>query len=591
MIPASFADQLKEALAIEDVIRSYVDLKPRGRYEVGLCPFHGEKTPSFTIYKDSQSFYCFGCQAGGDVITFIEMIENLEYPDAVQLLAERANLAVPLQGQENEEAKLRQRILELNRTAALFFHDQLISPQGQQAYRYLTDRGLTRATIRNFGLGYSLDSWDSLRNHLQQKGFTQQEALASTLVRSNREGTSTYDMFRGRIMFPIINLRGNVIAFGGRRLHEDDSGHYNPKYINSPDTPVYKKSRNLFAMNFAKNTDSDMLILGEGYMDVIAMHQAGFTNAIATLGTALTAEQARIISQYAKRVTIAYDADEAGQEAARRAINLFSDSNVSVSILQMEGAKDPDEYIKKFGATRFRNLLESGQSAMDFEIDKLRRQHNVTLPEGKVDFLDGFCRLMSGINNPLQREVYISQIAGELNVSKSNLETTVNQMRGRSRYAKKRQQSRELATSASEQAGTEERRSRYHQNLSGVIAEEQLITLLMRHPDFFDRIGGRVTAADFTDSGFQAIYAVLADKLEQNQPIDLIHFSGQLPPHLMGQLTQLMIKGQQVSFYNTQVDDYVQAIKQTQQPTAQDVANMTPEEYQEYIATLKADKF
>ena len=309
MLSESFISELKARNDIEEVISSYVNVKRRGRNLVGLCPFHSEKTPSFTVYPDSQSFYCFGCGAGGDVVTFVKKIENLDYIEAVKSLAQRAGLAMPEDGYDDSYAKLKTRVLEINRETARFYHQCLISPVGKKALEYLRGRGLSDNTIRRFGLGFAPESWDAVIKHLRGKGFTFDEMAAAAVAVKSARG-SYYDQFRGRVIFPIIDIRGNVIAFGGRLM--DGQG---PKYLNSPDTPVFKKSRNLFALNYAKSSKESALILAEGYMDVVALHQAGFTNAVATLGTALTAEQARMISQYAAEVVIAYDSDGAGQKA------------------------------------------------------------------------------------------------------------------------------------------------------------------------------------------------------------------------------------------------------------------------------------
>ena len=310
MIPQSFIEELKMHSDIESVVSSYVQLKRRGRILVGLCPFHSEKTGSFTVYPESQSFYCFGCGAGGDVIGFIRRIENLEYVEAIKLLAQRAGMTVPEDAAEDRTAMLKTRILEMNREAARFYYDRLIEPAGEPALRYLLGRGLLPKTIKHFGLGYAPAQWSALTDMLAKKGFKYEEMEAACLARKGRNG-GYYDVFRDRVMFPIIDLRGNVIGFGGRKMTGDG-----PKYYNSPDTPVFKKTKNLFALNFAKkNGKLPYLILCEGYMDVISMHQAGFTQAVASLGTSLTSDQCRLAAAYTDEAILAYDSDEAGQKA------------------------------------------------------------------------------------------------------------------------------------------------------------------------------------------------------------------------------------------------------------------------------------
>ncbi len=343
MLPELFIQQLKQSCDMERIVSGYLPLKKKGRYLVGLCPFHSEKSPSFYVYPQNQSFYCFGCGAGGDVITFIRRIENLEYMEAVKLLADRCGLELPMDSDQSDaRSMLKKRVLEINRESARFFHSCLMSEQGRQAYEYLISRGRDRKTIRHFGLGYAPAGWDGLLNHLRAKGFSDNDMLEANVVTKGKYGP--HDRFSNRVIFPIIDLRGNVVACGGRAL--DDKG---AKYLNSSDTPVFKKSKTLFALNFAKTSKRPGLILAEGYMDVIAIHQAGFDNAVATLGTALTEEQARLISQYAERVVLAYDSDGPGQAATKRAMNIFDEVGVKVSVLSMTGAKDPDEFIKKYG--------------------------------------------------------------------------------------------------------------------------------------------------------------------------------------------------------------------------------------------------
>lgn len=582
MIPDSFIEELKYVSEIEQIIAQYVTLKRQGSNFTGLCPFHSEKTPSFTVFPQTQSYYCFGCGNGGDVITFIRQVENLDYVETIRFLADRGGLVVPESTQDSQQAKLKTRVLEINRHSARFFHECLLEDMGLHSRAYLKDRGLTFKTIRTFGIGFAPDSWDSLKSHLKAKGYSDEEMYQAAVVSRSQKG-HTYDLFRNRIIFPIIDIRGNVIGFGGRLM-----GEKGPKYINTPDTPVFKKSRNLFSLNFAKNETSDTLILGEGYMDVIAMYQAGFKNSVATLGTALTVEQARLIAQYATKVVIAYDSDSAGQNAAKRAINLFDATSVSVSVLELGDAKDPDEYIKEYGAQRFSNLMETGKSAMDFEIDKLKEQYNLNLSDDKVSFLREFCRLMSQIDNPLQRDVYIGQVANELDVTKESVITTVDSIRRKNFYTNSRKKSRELASSISRQAGTTEERNR--KNIGGIVAEEHLITMLMMHPDYYKYIKGKLDYTDFSDKGYSDIFRLISQKIEENQSLELIHFSSELSNNLMAKLSQLTLKGRELKFYPEQAMDYVNAIKdQGKTVNPKQVAEMSRQEYDDYIKSLRSD--
>ncbi|MGN0568299.1 MAG: DNA primase, partial [Acutalibacteraceae bacterium] len=380
----SFLEELRSRVDIESVISPYVNLRRRGKNLVGLCPFHNEKTPSFTVYPENDSFYCFGCGVGGDVITFVRRIENLDYLEAVKMLADRAGMALPEDGFDDSMAKQRTAVLEANRAAAKFFHAELMSERGREALDYFLGRGLTIETIRHFGLGYAPDGWRALKNHLNQKGFDDTLLESANLLRrSEKNGkVNYYDNFRNRIMFPIIDPRGNVIAFGGRVM--DDS---KPKYINTSDTLVYKKSNGVFALNFAKNGNDGKLIVAEGYMDVIALHQAGFTNAVACLGTALTKEQANLLSRYAKEVLISYDSDEAGQKATARAINIFSSTGLEVRVLRLSGGKDPDEIIRKYGAQRFRDIIEGAANDTEYRILRAREGIDISSDDGNLKFL------------------------------------------------------------------------------------------------------------------------------------------------------------------------------------------------------------
>lgn len=376
MISSAIIEEIKYRNDIEDVISQYVTLKRAGSNMNGLCPFHSEKTPSFTIFKASHSFYCFGCGAGGDVITFIMKIENLDYIGALEFLAKRVGINIPADNKEPERGIKKSRIIEMNRAAAKFFHEQL--KESREAQSYLERRQLPMSLIKHFGIGYAPNEFGRLTDHMHSLGFTDEELITGFLCGKSQKTGRAYDYFRGRIMFPILDVSGDVIAFGGRVI--DDTM---PKYLNSSDTPAFKKSRNLFALNFAKNSCSEQIILCEGYMDVIALHGAGFSNAVATLGTALTAEQARLIKRYSKSVIISYDSDEAGQRAANRAFMLLGEAGLQTKILKMENAKDPDEFIKKFGAVRFRQIIDNSYTEFDFKFDVILKNTILIIPKKK----------------------------------------------------------------------------------------------------------------------------------------------------------------------------------------------------------------
>ena len=579
-IPQSFIEQLRMSCDIEDVVSSYVSLKRAGRNKTCLCPFHSEKTPSMVVYEDTQSFYCFGCGAGGDVITFIRRIENLDYVEAVKLLASRAGLTVPEDGQSDRTSRLKQRILELNREAARFFHSCLKSPAGQKGMAYFKKRQLSPKTITAYGLGYAPDSWDSLRKHLFQKGFTDEEMYAAAVVAKGRNG-GYYDQFRNRVMFPIIDLRGNVIAFGGRVLDDQK-----PKYLNSADTPVFKKSRNLFSLNFAKNEAGGRLILAEGYMDVIAIWQAGFHNVVATLGTALTPEQARLISQYAKEVVIAYDSDGPGQAATHRAVGLFEEVGVSAKVLGITGAKDPDEYIKKFGTTRFKMLIEGANSVADFELHKLRQEFDLDTEDGKVEYLKKAVQFLSGLINPLEREVYAGKIAGEIGV---NRETILAQAKALATKKKKAQDKREWREIETNRAVYRDRinpqRAKF---LKEAKAEEGILAFVFKNPDSLEYIESRLPENGFVTDFNARVFRIIKDKIQKNITLDLTAVSGELSPEEMGRVAGIIAAAEQSENTKKQLDDYIDVlIQHNNKVDSGNVGTLSPQEIYERIKQSK----
>ena len=417
MIPAKVIDEIRYRNDIETVISSYVTLKRAGSNVKGLCPFHSEKTPSFTVYPGTQSFFCFGCGAGGDVVNFVMRMENLDYRSALETLAKRAGIALPDFDDKTarSDGLTRTRTLQMNLEAAKFYRRMLFDENiGAPGRQYFADRGLSSATVKRFGLGYSPQSGNMMLRHLKSLGFSEKEILEANLARQGERGY--YDNFRGRVMFPIIDMSGNVIAFGGRVL--DDS---KPKYLNSSDTPAFKKSRNMFAFNYAKNADAGYLILCEGYMDVIALHAAGFNMAVATLGTAITAEQARLMKKYTDKVIISYDSDEAGQKAAKRAIALLEEAGIDAKVLRMSGAKDPDEFIKKFGAQEFGKLIDESRDKYEYMLDGIRTKYSLTNPAEKIKALSDVCDFLAAIPSSVEREIYTDRTVKEFGVSQQSI--------------------------------------------------------------------------------------------------------------------------------------------------------------------------
>lgn len=549
----SFLEQLRANTDIESVISPYVNLRRRGKNLVGLCPFHNEKTPSFTVYPENGSFYCFGCGVGGDVITFVRRMENLDYMEAVKQLADRAGMALPEDGYDDTLAKKRTAVLAANRAAAKFFHSQLFTDRGRHALNYFLDRGLTMETIRHFGLGFAPDDWRALKNHLNEQGFDDILLESANLLRrSDKNGkVSYYDNFRNRVMFPIIDPRGNVIAFGGRVL--DDS---KPKYINTSDTLVYKKSNGVFALNFAKNGNDGKLIIAEGYMDVIALHQAGFTNAVACLGTALTKEQANLLSRYADEIILSYDADEAGQKATARALGIFGTTGMEIKVLRLTGGKDPDEIIKKYGAQRFRDIINGAANDTEYRLLRARQGIDLSTDDGKVKYLSAATEVLAGIPSPVEVDVYASRLANELGVDKLAIESQVKYKREglrKRRMAQREQDQKRLLIN-----GQNTKNPERSQHLRAAKAEETLIASLMRNPDFYNKLRDELSADYFVTALNRRIFSVILSRLDEGGNTEPYFLSSEFTPDEMDEVERIFRSAAQLS--NT-VEECVDCIK------------------------------
>ena len=421
--PESFIQEILDRTEIDELVGRYVTLKRAGSNLVGLCPFHSEKTPSFSVSTAKRMFYCFGCHAGGSAITFVQRIENLDFTDAVEFLANRAGIPLPQSSElQNENSLSRRRVLEMNLEAAKFFRACLFDPRyGSEGLRYLKEnRGLSDATLRHFGLGFAPNDFGLLTRHMTALGYTEEELIGACLCGKSQKTGRAYDYFRNRVMFPIIDPSGNVVAFGGRVM--DDS---KPKYLNSSDTPAFKKSRQLFALNFAKNSSAERMILCEGYMDVIALHAAGFPFAVATLGTAITQEHARIFSKYTKKVIISYDSDEAGQNAANKAMRILGEVGMEVRVLRLEGAKDPDEYIRRFGADRFRRMLEASRTGFEHKMEGVLARYDLGDASQKIRASGELCGIIATYSSSVEREVYLAAVAKALELPADALRSDV----------------------------------------------------------------------------------------------------------------------------------------------------------------------
>ena len=519
-------------------------LKRRGKNLVGLCPFHSEKTPSFTVYPENGSFYCFGCGAGGDVITFVRRMENLDYVEAVKFLSQRAGLRMPEDGFDDTLSKRRQRILAANREAAKFFHAQLLLPENREALEYFTaNRRLSMQTIRHFGLGFAPNRWDALLRHMQSLGFSQTELADANLVRkSTRNENSFYDAFRNRVMIPIIDVRGNVIAFGGRVL--DDT---KPKYINTSDTLVYKKSREVFALNFAKNSGERRLILCEGYMDVIALHQADFPFAVAGCGTALTQEQARLLSRYVDEIVLSYDADEAGQQALQKAIAIFSSIGMKVKVLKLSGGKDPDEILRKYGRERFLALLDGAANDIEYRILAEREKVDLTTDDGKVQFLKAVADYLAQIENPIELDIYTSRIASELSVDKAALSAQIGQIRARLHKQRKRDRMDEMTKSLTMHRDTLNPEMAQHFRASK--AEEAILTLLMNNNDFLAAVQSEISEDSFVTSFHRHVFSHMMQCWKECGVLDIPHLSAYFDPEEFGRVTRIFMN--RASYANT----------------------------------------
>ncbi len=550
--PDEFLYQLKLANPVDSVISSYVNLKRSGHDAVGLCPFHSEKTPSFHVYNDTQSFYCFGCGAGGDVITFIKRIENLEYIEAVKLLAQRGGLDIPEDSRDNKAAMLKKRIYEINRETANFYFRQLVSGPDKRGLQYFAGRKLRPETIKKYGLGYAPSGWHTLSTHLHSLGFTNREMLAADVVRLGKDEKSVYDTFRERVIFPIIDLRGNVIAFGGRIL-----GDGSPKYLNTSETPVFQKKRNLFSLNFAKNSPLKRMILAEGYMDVIAINQAGFENVVATLGTSLTGEQARILKTYADDVIIAYDSDSAGQKATQRAINLLSEAGLNTRIIKMEGAKDPDEFLKKFGPHRFKLLLDNSDGAINFELAKCKEGLDTETDTGKVELLKRSVKVLSMIYNRLERDVYISKVARENDISIDILRAQIDSEIKKRRNSEKKS---EWTAIKSKPYYSDPLVPEVSKALKEVKAEEGILAYLFRYPDKIETVMSSMTDDCFITEFYRRVYNVLCMKIQNINAFSFSIFSDEFNNEEMGRITGIEAKNKEIVITEQNLHDYIKIL-------------------------------
>jgi len=534
--PPAFLDELTARNPIEDVVGQYVTLKRSGANMFGLCPFHGEKTASFSVAPDKGIYYCFGCHKGGGVINFQMEIEGLSYPDAVRALAKRVGMEVPEDEQYQSRYRQQERLWALHKEAARFFHSQLYAPVGAEALQYALGRGMPKSTLTRFGIGYAPDSWTGLVDALRKKGYTDEELRQSGLVTISRKNGNLFDRFRDRLMFPIIDVRGNVIGFGGRIMNDRDKSA--AKYLNSPETLIFNKRKNLFALNLAKKSKLGYLILVEGYMDAIALHQYGFDCAVASLGTALTEDGAALLSKYTDQVILIYDGDNAGQNATRRAIPILEKAGLQVKVLQMRDAKDPDEFLKKFGADRFKLLLEESSNRVEYQLNAILRKYDIRDDDQKVKYLQESAELICSLSSAVQREVYAGRVAEAAKISLDAMKLEVNRAFKR-RIAREKKKQEKIDLSPARNLQPKSRNIRYD-NLKSARAEEVVVIQALREPALLDLAKG-LDPKMFSSSLLGKAYSQMCDRHLQGLTVSLsclTDFEPEEMSHIAGLLRQ-----------------------------------------------------
>ena len=583
MIPHEYIEELTRRTDITELIGSYVQLKRKGRLYGGLCPFHSEKSPSFYVYPDTQSFYCFGCGAGGDAITFTKKINSIDYPEAVKLLAARAGMPEP--EEDDKTGRMRSRILSMNKEAARFFHACLNSTveEARQARAYWRRRGLDDKTIVRFGLGYAPNDGQALYQFLRDKGYNQQELDASGLFKRSQSGR-IYCLFWKRVMTPIFDLRGNIIAFGGRVL--DDS---KPKYVNSPETLVYHKSDTVFALQIAKKSASRRFVLCEGYMDVISMQQAGIDTAVCACGTALTPDQVKLISQYAEEVILSYDSDEAGQKATLRSLELFRISPVKVGVLQIPGAKDPDEYIKKYGAERFKALLDGVGNALDFRLKRLRDKYDLSQDGQRLEYIKEAVDMLAERSNPTEQEVYAGRLAEETNVSKTAIMTQLETAVKRAGYKRRQERSRARLKEGEMNQINVPYSMGGAEALGVASAQQRLLAAILREPGYLDMVRSQLPAEKFLLPQQRELYQAMIQCREQGIELSLATLRAYVSEEALNELSALAAKYSDVNCTPDDIRLYLDRIARGT-PVAKKAAEMSNDQLEQYLQSMREKK-
>lgn len=552
-IPEQFIEELVQRTDLVDLVSEYVHLTKKGSSYWGCCPFHGEKTPSFHVLPDRQMYKCFGCGKGGGTINFMMEIENLPFLDAVRALARRAGMEAPETGGTSPGMReRREKLLAINKQAARAFHRWLYEPQGAQALRYLQNRGLSKGTLTNFGLGLAPDSWDGLLTELSRQGYDKRDLLDAGLAVSGKDGR-IYDRFRNRVMFPIIDLRGEVIGFGGRVM--DDS---TPKYLNSPDTPVYNKTRSVFALNIAKKSKADRVILTEGYMDTISLHQAGFDSAVASLGTSLTAEHAQLLTRYFQNAVISYDGDAAGVAAAQRAIPILEKAGLNVKVLRVRGAKDPDEFIKKYGREAFLKLLDQSENHIDYRLEQIREKYDLSDDAQRVEFLREATGLLASLHSAVEREIYGHHAAEMAGITAETVAQEVKKERSRRvRKVQKRQERRDLVPASSLQP---KQRGLRYDNIRSARAEEGVVRLCLLDSGVFRYVDG-LSGAEFSSPLLGKVFDLLSRRAARGLSANLSALAGELEGEEMDHLTNVVSRPEDLTNIRRSLHDYIEIIR------------------------------
>ncbi len=582
-----FMSELKARSDIGEIAGEYIDLQRKGKNLMGLCPFHSERTPSFCVYPHNGSFYCFGCGAGGDVITFLRLVEHYDYVEAVKILSQRAGMDFEISEEDNIAHNKKLLMYEINREAAKFYHRDLFSPLGKEAFNYLEKRGIAVSSIKHFGLGYSPSQGYALVDYLKKKGYNVEDIILSNLAFRSRNLKET-DRFRNRLMFPIIDVRGNVIAFGARTMGND-----NPKYINTSDTPVFKKSTNLFALNFAKKSGENKLILTEGYMDVVSLHQAGFTNAVAGLGTALTPNQVKLLARYTDEVLISYDSDEAGQKAANKAISMFKSNGIDVKVITIPKAKDPDEYLRiqgKDGALKFKNLIDNSKNDTEYQLSKIKAIYNLEKSEDKIKYLTEASKILANCQSPIEREVYAIKLSAEIGINKSSILLQIEKYLKQKFKNHEKKEFKNIAKITS--AVNDKINIDKHDNLRAAVAEESLISCIVNNPDIANAVFAKFTPDDMITSFNKRILSSIKDIVSKGKILDITNISAYgFSFEEIGRITKMICSYNKSMATTEAVNEYLSVINQENKKNKlKDINYISEDEVVKYIEDLKSIK-